>query len=194
MVTVGISVSVTRETVSHEEFVRMFGADRAAPRAGDAVRADRVRFVTRPDLPPGKGHTVCPACLMYHNTEWLRSDLKKPVPPLHPKCYCELHPILDAALLRAGTRVNAREQTLPRAQAPGEFMDAQLRRLPLSTLQDVFGVGIGKLAKAGLVDSADLVTRARGIATLGELLTKLKISADDVRAMTPAQLAARYGG
>ncbi len=169
---VTIDVTVGIERLGPAEFARRF------PGRGKRRKlTDRLRFITHPELPIGRGHTVCARCLNFHGTTWKADDLSRPIPPIHDRCYCEMVPELPAAALKTPERSEP-------ALKPGEFLQRRLDRMNVTRLGQVIGKGRAKLAKAGLIDSGDLVSKAGGLVNLDDLLRRLGMTTADLTLTT----------
>lgn len=168
---VKIDVGVAIERIGAAEFTKRFG-ERKRRKV-----ADRLRFITHPELPIGRGHTVCARCLNFHGTTWKADDLSRPIPPIHGRCYCEMVPELPSAALKTAERAEP-------ALKPGEFLQRRLDRMNANRLGQVIGKGRAKLAKAGLIDSSALVSKSGGLVNLDDLLRRLGMTTADLKLTT----------
>jgi hypothetical protein len=154
------------------------GDPRDAQEYLDGLRTEQVQYLNGPESPK-----VCTECLSYHGVVSMRSDSSRPLPPMHPNCYC-----------REVTYRGQSQTVRPaRAYRPGEYLTSQVRRLSLAEREVLMGKGVARLHRLGIVRTEQLVSGTDGILTLETHLRRhVGISNAQLARMTDGELLAQF--
>ena len=120
-----------------------------------ALQTKQVIFLNGPESPG-----PCPRCLRYHRTVWRVTSYNRPIPPLHPNCYCSL----------VSYREPSGEVGKTKTYDINEFLAKRVRALNTANKEKLLGKGITRLLRLGIIEIEQLVTKARGIVTLTDHL------------------------
>lgn len=156
-----INVSVLEDTL---------GGSDAAQKYLTNLRTKKVMFLNGPESPG-----PCMRCLGYHRTIWNVSNFSRPIPPLHPHCYCRL--------------VSYRTADQVKPLKKNEFLSKQISRLTMQQRGTLMGKGVARLHRLGIVETGDLVRAADGALTLEQhLARKLGITAKQFNDLSDGDL------